>query len=94
VSRFIQLLVHPDLHIAITLGNGEVEVVEFEVPPHWVSRAVSNVNVPGEISVTAISRQGKTLIPTLGTVFQDDDRAAVAVLATSRGRLEELLALR
>ena len=93
-SRFIQLLIHPDLHVAITLGNGEVEVVEFEVPPHWVSRTVSNVNVPGEISVTAVSRKGKTLIPTLGTVFQDGDRAAIAVLATSRGRLEELLALR
>ena len=94
VSRFIQLLAHPDLHVASTLGNGEVEVVEFEVPAHWVSRSVNNVNVPGEINVTAVSRNGKTFIPTLGTVFQDGDRAAITVLATSRGRLEELLALR
>ncbi len=94
VNRFIQLLAHPDLHVASTLGNGEVEVVEFEVPAHWVSRSVNNVNVPGEIHVTAVSRKGKTFIPTLGTVFQDGDRAATTVLATSRGRLEELLALR
>jgi len=94
VSRFIQLLVHPYVHVAMTLGNGEVEVIELEVPPHWASRSVNNVNVPGEISVTAVSRKGKTFIPTLGTVFQDGDRAAITVLATSRGRLEELLALR
>jgi trk system potassium uptake protein TrkA len=94
VSRFIQLLAHPDLHVAITLGHSEVEIVELEVPPHWVSRSVNNVNVPGEISVAAVSRKGKTFIPTLGTVFQDGDRAAISVLATSRGRLEELLALR
>jgi trk system potassium uptake protein TrkA len=90
VSRAIQLLVHAELNVAISLGNGEVEVLEMEVPLHWVS----NVNVPGEVSVTAVTRQGKTFIPTLGTVFQEGDRLAVAALTTSRGRLEDLMALR
>ena len=94
VSRAIQLLVHAELNVAISLGNGEVEVLEMEVPLHWVSRTVNNVNVPGEVSVTAITRQGKTFIPTLGTVFQEGDRVSVAALNTSRGRLEELMALR
>ena len=94
VSRAIQLLAHAELNVAITLGNGEVEVLEMEVPLHWVSRTVSNVNVPGEVSVTAITRQGKSFIPTLGTVFQEGDRVAVAALTTSRGRLEDLMALR
>ena len=66
----------------------------MELPLHWASRAVNNVNVPGEVSVTAITRQGKTFIPTLGTVFQEGDRVAIAILATSRGRLEDLMALR
>ncbi len=93
VSRMMQLLEHRDLNVIMSLGNGEVELVEFEVPPHWVSRTVSNVNVPGEISVTSIIRKGKTFIPTLGTVFQDQDRVSLTVLATSRGRLENLLAI-
>ena len=94
VSRAIQLLVHAELNVAISLGNGEVEMLEMELPLHWVSRTVNNVNVPGEVSVTAITRQGKTFIPTLGTVFQEGDRVAIAILATSRGRLEDLMALR
>jgi trk system potassium uptake protein TrkA len=94
VSRAIQLLVHAELNVAISLGNGEVELLEMELPLHWASRTVNNVNVPGEVSVTAITRQGKTFIPTLGTVFQEGDRVAIAILATSRGRLEDLMALR
>jgi len=94
VNRAIQLLIHPDLHVAVTLGNGDVELMELEVPPHWVSHTVNNVNVPGEINVAALTRKGKTIIPTLGAVFQEADRVAVAVLVSSRGRLEEMLALR
>ena len=94
VSRATQLLVHAELNVAITLGNGEVEMIEMEAPPHWVSRTVNNVDVPGEVSVTAITRQGKTFIPTTGTVFQEGDRVAIAILATARGRLEDLMALR
>jgi len=94
VNRAIQLLIHPDLHVPVTLGNGDVEVVELEVPSHWVSRSVNNVNVPGEINVVALTRSDKTIIPTLGTVFQEGDRVAIAVLVSSRVRLEEMLALR
>jgi trk system potassium uptake protein TrkA len=93
VSRAIQLLSHAELNVAVTLGNGDVEVIEVELPSHWGGRTVNNVSVPGEISVTAITRQGKTFIPTLGTVFQTGDRLAAAVLTSARGRLEDLMAL-
>lgn len=93
VSRAIQLLVNPDLYVTLSLGNGEVELVELETPSHWVSRTVHNVNVAGEINVTAIIRQGKAMIPTSGTVFQAGDRLTIAVLSTARSRLEDMLAL-
>jgi trk system potassium uptake protein TrkA len=94
VNRAVQLLTHAELYVSVTLGNGDVEIVEMEAPPHWANRTVHNVNVPGEISVTAVTRQGKTFIPTTGTIFQEGDRVAVAVLASARDRLEDLMALR
>ena len=94
VNRAIQLLIYPDLHVPVTLGNGDVEVVELEVPSHWVTRTVNNVNVPGEISVVALTRKEKTIIPTSGTVFQHGDRAAIAVMTSARERFEEISALR
>lgn len=93
VSRAIQLLVNPDLYVTLSLGNGEVELVELEAPTHWISHTVHNVNVAGEINVTAIIRQGKAMIPTSGTVFQAGDRLTIAVLSTARSRLEDMLAL-
>jgi trk system potassium uptake protein TrkA len=94
VSRAIQLLSHAELYVTTSLGNGEVEIVELEAPVHWTGRTVNNVTVPGEVSVTAITRHGKTFIPTTGTVFQDGDRIAISLLTTARGRLEDLMALR
>ena len=93
ISRVVQLLCHRDMDVITPLGNGEVEVVEIEVPHPWVSRPVSMVTIPGEVIISAIYRRGRTFIPTLGTVFEEGDRAAVTVVASSRGRLENLLAL-
>jgi trk system potassium uptake protein TrkA len=94
VRRVIQLLSHRELNVIGTLGGGEVELVECEVPPHWVSRAVNHVIVPGEINVTSVTRRGKTFIPILGTEFQDGDRLTLAVVASSHERLEDLMAMR
>jgi trk system potassium uptake protein TrkA len=92
-SRIIQLLGHRELNVIGTLGNGEVELVELEAPPHWVNRTVNNVNVPAEITVTSVSRKGETFIPTTGTTFQSGDRLVIVVLTTARSRLESLLAI-
>jgi trk system potassium uptake protein TrkA len=92
-SRIIQLLGHRELNIVSTLGTGEVELVEVEVPPHWVGRTVNNVNVPSEISVISVARKGGTFIPITGTAFQSGDRLVVSVLSTARSRLESLLAI-
>lgn len=92
-ARIIQLLGHRDLNVIGTLGNGEIELVELEVPPHWVHRTVNNVNVPGEVSVAGVSRKGSMFLPSLGAEFQSGDRLVVAVLSSSRGRLERMLAL-
>ncbi len=92
-SRVIQLLKHRDITVLTTLGNGEVELVEVDAPHAWVSRTVSEVNVVGEISVTAITRRGHTLLPSPGMLFEEADRVAITLLAGSVGRLEKLLGL-
>ena len=93
VSRVMQLLLHRDLTVIATLHNGEVELVELDVPPQWVSRTVSSVNRSGEISVASIGRKGKVIIPVPATEFQDGDQATVVVLSTSRNQLENLMML-
>jgi trk system potassium uptake protein TrkA len=92
INRIAELLCYSQFESVLSLG-GQVDIVEVEVPPLLVGRTVTELVVPGEIHVVAISRGGKTFIPTLGTVFREGDLVHVAVLATSADRLKALLAM-
>jgi trk system potassium uptake protein TrkA len=91
INRIAELLSFFPLSTTVSLGNGEVDIIEAEVPPLLAGRTVNEVTVPGEIQVVAISRGGKTFLPTLGTVFQAGDWLHLAVLAASADRLKALL---
>jgi len=93
VHRIADLLCHSGLDTIVSLGSGEVDIVDAEVPPLLVGRTVSEVTVPGEIGVVAISRGGKTFLPTLGAVFHKGDLVHLAALGASADRLKELLGL-
>jgi trk system potassium uptake protein TrkA len=93
INRIAELLTFFPLHSTLSLGRGEVDIVEAEIPPLLVGRAVQEVTVPGEIQVVAISRGGQTFLPTLGTVFQAGDLIHFVILATSADRLKAILAL-
>jgi trk system potassium uptake protein TrkA len=93
INRMAELLAFVPLQPTLSLGRGEVDLVETEVPPLLVGRAVKEITVSGEVHVVAISRGSRTFLPTLGTVFQTGDWLHLAVMATSADRLKTLLAL-
>jgi trk system potassium uptake protein TrkA len=67
--------------------------VETEVPTLLTGRKVRDMTVTGEIVVIAISRNNKTFLPSLDTLFQERDIIHIAVMASSRNRLREILGL-
>jgi len=93
VHRMAELLCHSHLDTVISLGSGEVDMVETEVPPLLVGRTVPELRVPGEIRVVAITREGRTFLPTDGTQFCRGDRLHIALLGASSDRLRTLLGL-
>jgi trk system potassium uptake protein TrkA len=54
---------------------------------------VNQVTVPGEISVVAITRDGKAQIPALGAEFREGDQIHFAVDARAMSRFEMMLGL-
>ncbi|MGE3537513.1 MAG: TrkA family potassium uptake protein [Candidatus Tectimicrobiota bacterium] len=92
IQRLAELLCYSRLHTVLSLGSGAVDLVEVELPVLLVGRTVSEVTLSGEIQVAAISRGGRTWLPTLGTVLQEGDVLHLVVLATSMERLKTLLA--
>ena len=93
VSRIIELLCYSKLESIKSLGTGEVDIVEADLPHLLVGRTVNDLTLLGEIHVVAITRRGKTLLPTLGTEFQQGDLVHLAVLNSSSERLKLMLGL-
>jgi trk system potassium uptake protein TrkA len=93
VHHIAELLCYSPLETVLSLGSGDVELIEAEAPPLLVGRTMNDLMILGEIHVVAVTRGGKTFLPTLGTVFQEGDQLHLAVLATSVNRLKGLLGL-
>ena len=92
-ERIHELLTHADLDPVLTVGNGEVALITVETPARLIDRTVNNITVPGEVGVVAIAREGKGLIPALGTQFRAGDLIYFVVLASAMERFESMLGL-
>ncbi len=92
VHRIADLLCYSQLDPILSLGT-DVDIVEVDLPPQLVGRAVKDLTIPGEVHVVAISRGGKTILPGLGMAFQAGDLLHLALLASSAERVRALLGL-
>jgi trk system potassium uptake protein TrkA len=93
ISRIADLLCHSQLDTILSLGNGEVDIIQVEIPPALVGKSVKDLTILGEITVVAITRSSRAFLPTLGTVFEVGDQAQVAVMSNASERLNALLGL-
>ena len=75
----------------MSIGTGHVDLVELDVPQLLDGRPLGELTAPGEVLPIAISRSGRTFIPTSGTTMQAGDIVHLAVVAASRCRLESML---
>ncbi len=92
-ERIHELLMHNEFDPVQTFGNGDVNLLTIDTPPQLVGHMVKNLSIPGEISVTAITRRGQAFIPLSGTELRSGDQLHIIVLASSMDRLENLLGL-
>jgi trk system potassium uptake protein len=92
-ERIHELMTHTDLDPVRSFGSGDVHLLEIETPANLIGRMVKHLNIAGEISVAAITREGRAFIPMSGTEMRTGDLLHVVVLASAMVRLEELLGL-
>jgi len=92
-NETLNMLVHADLSSRLSLGNGEVEIIENELPVFLIGRGINELTVPGEIMVTAILRQGKAMIPFPSAKLYEGDTVYFAVLSSAMSKLKKLLGL-
>jgi trk system potassium uptake protein len=92
-ERIVEVVTHADLDVLNVFSDGGTTMVRVESPARLNGHRVSQMNIPGEVAVTAITRSDHTFIPASGTEFQEGDVIYLAVIPSAMRRLEELLGI-
>jgi trk system potassium uptake protein TrkA len=92
-QRIVEVVTHTDLDVLPVFRDGGTTMVRVEIPARLNGFHVSQMNIPGELTVTAITRNDHTFIPVSGTAFQEGDVIYLAVISSAMDRLEELLGM-
>jgi trk system potassium uptake protein len=92
-ERIVEVVTHNDLDVVDVFRDGNTTMVRVEAPPRLIGYHVAQMNIPGEVLVTAITRNDQTFIPVSGTEFQDGDIIYLVVIPSAMNRLEELLGM-
>jgi trk system potassium uptake protein TrkA len=92
-ERIVEVVTHADLDVLHVFRDGGTTMVRIEAPARLHGYRVSQMNIPGEVAVTAITRDCQTFIPVSGTEFQEGDIIYLAVIPSAMVRLEELLGI-
>lgn len=93
-TRLLDMITHPDLHSEYEYGNAEVELMELRVPVGLEGHGIADIDVPGEVSVAVVVREGQALIAEPGLRFESGDVLFLNVVRESTGKLERLLGLK
>lgn len=92
-ERIVEVVTHNDLDVLNVFSDGGATMIRIESPARLNGHRVAQMNIPGEVSVTAITRNDHTFIPVSGTEFQEGDVIYLAVIPSAMVRLEELLGI-
>lgn len=93
VSRAVELLSYEKLDSVLSLGNADAEMIRIEAPDLAVGKSVHELTLVGEISLTAINRNSKILLPLSGTVVEKGDILFFMAYATSLSKLKSMLGI-
>jgi trk system potassium uptake protein len=93
VSRLLALLLEPKVRSDFAFGQGEVLLLEFEVPEALSGRRVVDLELPRVLTVAAMERDGKAVVLADTDTVQEGDRLFIAVVRESIHELSELLGI-
>lgn len=91
ISRVVELVTLADLAVTASLGAGQVDVVEGVVTERLDGSPVSELEIPGETRVIAVTRGGRTRLLEARSLLETGDVVHLAVAEGAAGRMQTLL---
>ncbi len=92
IERMISTLVYSQLQIERSIGAGQVVLVDVDVTTNMAGKRMNDINLPGEIQVSAITRNGKTFLPDPATSFQRGDIVHLLCITGSKDKVTKAFA--
>jgi trk system potassium uptake protein TrkA len=93
IHHLADMLSYSPMKVVAELGNGEIDLVEIEIPPLVVGRMVKDITILGEAHIVTINRDGRSFLPGPETLFKLGDLVQIAVMAASSEQLKRMLGL-
>ena len=90
--RIEELMTSPACAGQLSLGNGDVEIVEARVPASWAGRQVGDLALNLPIQPIAVTRGGRAQLGEADYVLQAGDLLHLAVKSDNMPRLSKALA--
>lgn len=90
IERLTNLLVYPNLNVERVIGAGQVSLVDVEVNKSLASKRNRDIEIPGEIELVALTRNGKTSLTNDATTFQLGDILHLSVTSSASNKVNQL----
>jgi trk system potassium uptake protein TrkA len=90
-ERIVEIVTHTDLDVIQLFRDNGASLLRLEIPHRFAGYKVTQMNIPGEVMVAAITRNEHTFVPVSGTEFQEGDTAYLTAIPSAMHRLEDLL---
>ena len=91
IERLTSLLVFPNLNVDRAIGAGQVSLVDVEVNSALATKRNKDIEIPGEIELVALTRNGKTSLPNDVLTFQIGDILHISVTSSARNKVNQLV---
>ena len=91
VGKIRDLLSYTEYEEEASYGNGEIALIRADLPLHLAGRKVTDLQVPGEISLIEITRKGRAFIPGAGSVLAEGDVLRFIISRDGVGMLDKFL---
>lgn len=90
-SQIFEIVTRGELEISRSFGQGEVSMIKAQIGHDLDGKYVKDISIAGEVILTAIIRDDKAFIPTLGSQLKFGDIAFINAHTSGIERLKSLL---
>jgi len=92
-SRLLAMLLDPKVRSDYAFGQGEVVLVDLEVPEKLGGKRVLDIELPRVLSIVAVERHGRAILLSDTDIVQTGDQLYMAIDRDSAPELRKLMGL-